>query len=294
MPTINYDQPVQDLIAGLRATGHITPANWKKTMVTFHHNGGGPGFTHQDILNIWKTRQASAHFDVDANGAVAQYANVGDYAWSCANTFGNETSISIEMANSSLAPKWEVSETTWKSAARLAGWLFANVIKAAPNSSNVVFHSHWYPTECAGPYMASVYDQLLAEVQAAYQGFTNPHPPTPQHGQLDVDGYCGVNTLNRWAAVMGTHTGVHDLIKAVQTFLNAKGVRDENGDQLVVDGVCNLNNTQQATPHQHTTAALQRYLGTPIDGYLDSPSTCIKALQRALNAATTKTGSKEF
>jgi len=300
MSTINYDRPVEDLIAGLNATGHITHANWNKTMVTFHHNGGGP-YTAQEVLNIWKSREASAHFDVDANGNVAQFANTGDYAWACANTYGNETSISIEMANSSGAPTWEVSETTWKSAARLAGWLFAHVIKAAPTRANVVYHSHWYPTACAGPYMDSVYNELLAEVQAAYQEFThpNPHPApspvTPHTDTLTVDGFIGAHTLNRWAAVMGTHTGVADLVRAVQEFLNAHGGLDEVGHKLAVDGICDLNNTRHDTKKQHTIAGLQRYLGTPNDGVFTGPptgSTVVKALQTRLNHATT--GSKEL
>jgi hypothetical protein len=306
MSTINYDRPVEDLIAGLNATGHITHANWNKTMVTFHHNGGGP-YTAQQVLNIWKSREASAHFDVEANGSVAQFANTGDYAWACANTYGNETSISIEMANSTGAPNWEVSETTWKSAARLAGWLFAHVIKAAPTRANVVYHSHWYPTACAGPYMDSVYNELLAEVQAAYQAFTNPQPnPTPRpvtppNNNLTVDGLLGPATITRWQNVMGTPAdGVitssgSALVRAVQEFLNAHGGLDEAGHKLAVDGICDMDNTHHDTKKQHTIAGLQRYLRTPNDGIFSGPptgSTVVKALQSKLNNA--KNGSKEF
>lgn len=119
-----------------------------------------------------------------------------------------------------------------------------------------------------------------------------PHPPKPTPVALKVDGLMGQNTVNRWAAVMGTHTGRHDLIVAVQEYLNSIGCRDENGNKLAVDGVCDLDNTSHATAKQHTTAAVQRHLGTPIDGVWDSPSTGVKALQSRLNAA--KSGSKEF
>ena len=180
MTTIVYDKPVTDLIAGLNATGHVTHTKFNKTSVTFHHNGGR--LSHQGVLNVWKTRPASAHFDVDANGALAQYVHVNEYAWACGNTRGNQTSISIEMCNSTLSPTWQVAEVTWKSAARLAGWLFANVIKAAPTKSNVLFHHNWLATECAGPYMDAQYNDLLAEVQKAYSAFkgTKPTPaPSP-------------------------------------------------------------------------------------------------------------------
>lgn len=170
---IGYDQHVTDYIAALSKTGHVTHTTHKKTSVTFHHNGGN--LTHAGCLAVWKTRPASAHFDVDARGAVAQYVKVDEYAWAVGNRGGNESSISIEMANSSFAPHWTVSETTWKAAARLAGWLFAKVVKAAPTKSNVHFHHDWSSTACPGPYMDSIRGQVLSEVQKWHKHFTENH-----------------------------------------------------------------------------------------------------------------------
>lgn len=185
MATIAYDQHVTDFIAALSATGHVTHTKYKKTSVTFHHNGGN--LTHAGVLAVWKTRPASAHFDVDAYGRVAQYVDVKEYAWAVGNRGGNESSISIEMADHTFAPKWEVSETTWKAAARLAGWLFAHVIKATPTKNNVHYHHDWSSTECPGPYMDSIRAELLAEVQKWYAHFnesedhspSSPRPSTP-------------------------------------------------------------------------------------------------------------------
>ncbi len=178
MATIAYDQHVTDYIAALSATGHVTHARYKKTSVTFHHNGGN--LTHAGVLSVWKTRPASAHFDVNAQGAVAQYVDVQEYAWAVGNRGGNETSISIEMADHTFAPKWEVSEVTWKGAARLAGWLFAHIIKATPTKNNVHYHHDWSATECPGPYMDSIRSEVLAEVQKWHAHFTeNPSSPRP-------------------------------------------------------------------------------------------------------------------
>lgn len=182
--TIDYDRHVTDLIAALSKTKHVTHTRYKKTSVTFHHNGGN--LTHNGVLSVWKTRPASAHFDVDARGDVAQYVQVLEYAWAVGNMGGNQSSISIEMANETFAPKWTVSETTWKSAARLAGWLFAHVIKATPTKNNVHYHHDWSATACPGPYMDSIRAEVLAEVQKWYAHFTedhdtpsSPHPSTP-------------------------------------------------------------------------------------------------------------------
>lgn len=176
-----YDKPVKNLIAGLNATGHVTHTKHRKIKVTIHHNAGR--LSHEGVLNVWKTRPASAHFDVDGFGDVAQYVEMNEYAWSCGNTIGNRDSISIEMCNSAIGGQWPVSELTWRSAARLTGWIFAKVIGERPNNSNVVPHSYWKATTCAGPYMGSVFGQFIAVAQQAYDFFksggSSPNPPPP-------------------------------------------------------------------------------------------------------------------
>lgn len=176
MSVITYDKPVRDLIAQLNATGHVTHQAYRKSSVTFHHNAGR--LSHQGVLDVWKTRPASTHFDVDGAGAVAQFVKINEYAWAAGNTQGNMSSIHIEMANATLAPEWRVADVTWKEAARLAGWLFARVIGTRPTKDNVFVHKHWYATACAGPYMDSVYAKLLAECQRWYDYFTKK-PSTP-------------------------------------------------------------------------------------------------------------------
>lgn len=189
MATIAYDQSVADYIAALSGTNHVTHDRYKKTSVTFHHNGGN--LTHAGVLAVWRTRPASAHFDVDAQGRVAQYVHVQEYAWAVGNRGGNESTISIEMANETFDPKWEVSEVTWKEAARLAGWLFAHEIKATPTKNNVHYHHDWSSTECPGPYMDSIRSKVLAEVQKWHAHFTenpsSPHPTTPPRRKSYVD-----------------------------------------------------------------------------------------------------------
>lgn len=176
MTTINYDKPIADFIAGLDATGHVTHRSYKKKSVTLHHNGGRLSLA--GILEVWKTRPASAHFQSDKNGNLGQYVRVYEYAWAVGNTTGNMETVSIEMANETLSPSWRVAEVTWKSAARLAGWLFANVIdgKPRPSRSNLHYHHYWKSTDCAGPFMDSIYDQVLAETQKWYDYFTGKAP----------------------------------------------------------------------------------------------------------------------
>src|SRR6185369_12283914 len=167
--TAAYDKGVKNLIPGLNATGHVTHTQHRKDMVTIHHNGGR--LSHEGVLNVWKTRPASAHFDVDSAGAVAQYVEMNEYAWACGNTEGNQRSISIEMCNEATNGSWPVSETTWRSAARLAGWIFAKVIGTRPTNGNLVPHHHWKSTTCAGPYMDAHFGDFIKVAQQAYDFF---------------------------------------------------------------------------------------------------------------------------
>lgn len=178
--TIAYDKPVENLIDALSATGHVTHRSYTKKSVTLHHNGGR--LSHQGVLTVWKTRPASAHFDVDAYGRVAQYVKTLEYAWAVANTEGNMETISIELCNLTLSPNWEVADVTWEEGARLAGWLFAHVIGTRPTSKTLHYHHYWYSTSCAGPFMDKIYDKVLAAAQAAYDHFrVNPTRPPVHH-----------------------------------------------------------------------------------------------------------------
>lgn len=196
-----YDKGVKNLIPGLNATGHVTHTQHRKDMVTIHHNGGR--LSHEGVLNVWKTRPASAHFDVDAAGNVAQYVEMNEYAWACGNTEGNQRSISIEMCNEATNGAWPVSETTWRSAARLAGWLFAKVIGARPTTSNLVPHHHWKSTTCAGPYMDAHWGDFMKVAQQAYDFFKGggsaPAPqPAPSGGGKSVSQLADEVIAGKW------------------------------------------------------------------------------------------------
>lgn len=187
---IAYDKPVADFIDALSATGHVTHTQHRKTSITFHHNGGN--LSLRGALEVWKIRPASAHYQVDRAANVGQYVKPNEYAWATGTTTGNQQSISIEMANSVIGGNWDVAEVTWKEACRLAGWHFAKIIGAYPNRSNVKVHHDWKATVCAGPFIDSIYDQMLAETQRWYAHFSGSQPsptpaPTPPSGGMTLD-----------------------------------------------------------------------------------------------------------
>lgn len=186
MSTIAYDKPVRDMIAGLNATGHVTHTQHRKDMVTLHHNGGR--LSHDGVLNVWKVRPASAHFNVDGVGSVAQFVKANEYAWATGSTEGNRRSISIEMCNSAVGGNWPVYEAAWYEAARLSGWIFAKIIGVRPTSTNLVVHHRWKATACAGPYIDTKLGSILQLANASYEYFAFGPPPIPpqERGEQDM------------------------------------------------------------------------------------------------------------
>lgn len=183
MSVIAYDKPVANFIAQLNATTHVTNVAYRKTSVTFHHNGGR--LSLQGILDVWKVRPASAHFQVDGQGRLGQYVKINEYAWATGNTTGNKESISIELANATLSPTWTVAETTWREGARLCGWIHAKVLGVRPSRKTVKIHSDWKATLCAGPHIRSILDTMIAESQKAYDYFkANPSASAPKPAAL--------------------------------------------------------------------------------------------------------------
>jgi hypothetical protein len=183
--TIAYDKPVANYIDRITATGHVTNVAYKKTSVTIHHNGGK--LSLDGIYQVWRVRRASAHFQVDSAGNVGQYVKVNEYAWAVGNTYGNQHSISIEQANSTNSPKWQVGETTWKSAARLAAWLHWKVLGTRPVKGKTLFRHHDWSganTECAGPFIDAMWDAFVRECQAQYDAFTKATPPNTLIGKV--------------------------------------------------------------------------------------------------------------
>jgi hypothetical protein len=195
-----YDKGVKNLIAGLNATGHVTHTQHRKDKVTVHHNGGR--LSHEGVLNVWKTREASAHFDVDGFGNVAQYVEMNEYAWACGNTEGNQRSISIEMCNAGTDGNWPVSETTWRSAARLAGWIHAKVFGFRPSGDSIVPHHHWKSTTCAGPYMDAHFGEFIQVAQQAFDFFkgggSSPNPPPPASGGKSISQLADEVIAGKW------------------------------------------------------------------------------------------------
>lgn len=164
------------------------PRRQKIQFVVLHHMAM-KGFGESAIsscLHTWASRPASAHYCV-ADGFIAQAVWDTYEAWATANSLGNQAGISIEHANSTGAPTWQISAKTLVTGAKLVAALHHFHKLGRPVWGKTLFqHRNFYNTACAGPYLGDdALPQYVAEAQHQYDlmeiennGGVPPLPPT--------------------------------------------------------------------------------------------------------------------
>ena len=76
---------------------HYTPGRSGRNIdkIVIHHNAGNLSIA--GCYNLWQTREASAHYQVDANGRIGQLVWDADTAWHADDWDANITSIGVEV-----------------------------------------------------------------------------------------------------------------------------------------------------------------------------------------------------
>ena len=103
---------------------HYTPGRGGQAIkyIVRHHNAGM--LTTQGCWDVWQSREASAHYQVEQSGRIGQLVRDTDTARHAANLLRNQQSIGIEHANSGGATAdWPISDATIQAGGRLAAEL---------------------------------------------------------------------------------------------------------------------------------------------------------------------------
>ena len=187
-----------------------------------HHNAG-VNLSTQDCANIWQTREASAHYQVESNGRIGQLVHDWDTSWNAGDWEANLTSIGIEHANISGPPNWDVSEATRENGAHLVAALCKRYDLGRPAwGVNVFPHDYFQSTACPGTLYGTIKggpdykDSYIRRAQQWYDAMVGgggaapapaPAPASKPSGKLDVDGWLGSATWDKWASVYGNSGG---------------------------------------------------------------------------------------
>lgn len=151
---------------------HYTPGRGgqKIQYVVIHHNAGN--LTVEGCWSVWQTREASAHYQVEAGGRIGQLVWDKDTAWHAANALANQRSIGIEHANNSTTA-WTVSEATLENGAHLVAALCVYYKLGRPMWMRNIFpHSYFAATGCPGALAGSQNKAYMSRAQAWYDTMT--------------------------------------------------------------------------------------------------------------------------
>lgn len=146
----------------------------KVDKIVLHHNGGN--LTGKGCYDVWQTREASAHYQVAADGRITQLVWDTDTAWHAGDWNANLTSIGVEHADISTDP-WGISEATLDNGAHLVAALCKHYGLGRPQwGVNVFPHSHFSATACPASIAGGQNAAYMAKAQAYYDSMTGSRP----------------------------------------------------------------------------------------------------------------------
>lgn len=164
------------LVGGHRFTaGRSRPID----RIVIHHNAG-VNLSSEQVRDLWNnSREASAHYQVEADGTIGQLVNDFDTAWHAANADINSRSIGIEHANISGPDRWQISDATVENGAHLVAALCHAYGLGRPKwGVNVFPHSQFTSTGC--PWQLDVggedHDTYMARAAYWYDQMTGAAP----------------------------------------------------------------------------------------------------------------------
>ena len=158
----------------------------KVDKVVVHHNAGI--LTVDQIHDVWQTRAASAHYQVQTDGLIGQLVWDNDTAWHAGDWDANTTCIGIEHADDSTNP-WHISQKTLEEGAHLVAAICHYYNLGRPQwGVNVFPHSQFSATSCPATLNGSQKDEYMSRAQYWYDQMIGGDPtPTPDPGYVDLD-----------------------------------------------------------------------------------------------------------
>jgi len=241
--------------------------------IVLHHNAGNLSIA--GCYNVWQTRQASAHYQVDANGRIGQLVHDYDTAWHAGNKAANLRSIGIEHADISSNP-WKISDSTLDNGAHLVAALCKAYKLGKPTwGVNVFPHSHFSATACPASLAGSQNGAYMARAQAWYDQMNGGTTPAPVVTSMPSS---------------TTPTGFSD-IRALQTavHVSADNIWGRNTDKATY--AVRMASNMHGNKMPYGVAFLQKTVGTVADGIL-GPKTwaahtnTVKKIQQTLGVTT--------
>ena len=212
------------------------------------------------------------------------YVEEKNRSWCSSSAWADNRAITIEVSNYS---DGSVSATGWNKLVDLMVDICkrngVNDFRYTGTTTGQLWAHRWFGnTDCPGNWLYARFPQLAEQVNARL------HDKPKPDDKIEVDGWWGRNTTAKLQAALGTTVDG-------EIWHQWPGNKQEactsgwQYDMTCTGSPCikALQKKIGATPDgilgRDTISKLQEYLGTPVDGVLSGPSTCVKEMQRRLN-----------
>lgn len=253
--------------------------------VTIHHCAGV--MSCESIGYLWQnpSRECSSHYGIGNDGRIGQYVDESNTAWTDSNWDSNCSSVTIETSNCSCGGDWPVGDLALNSLIRLVADIsIRNGLGYYTPGVNLTWHSMYSPTECPGNYLRSKMQYIADEANKIIGGQPS--------SKIVEDGLWGVETTRKAQQVFGTPVdGIVSkqvawvgnqnpgLLSSTFEWLNSM----QGGSLLIASIQRKVGVNADGYIGSDTISAMQRWLGTPVDGIASNPSVMVKAFQHWLN-----------
>lgn len=207
--------------------------NTRIDTIVVHH----AATTNFDVMpDVWKSREASAHYGIGQKGEIRAYIDETKRAWHAGNE--NSRSIGIECTNTTGAPNWIVSDATVTALVDLI-----QDIKKRYNITRIIGHRDGVgaATACPGPSLYPRMQEIRNRV-AGQSVASIPTKPAPTKSASTQSGSAAIREVQSWLnnypfnniSVDGFNGPITKkaIIRAIQHELNIKF-----GAGLIVDGL---------------------------------------------------------
>ena len=267
-------------------------AGHKIRKVVIHHNAGN--LSIQDCFNVWQTREASAHYQVDSAGRIGQLVHDWDTAWHAGNLTVNRESIGIEHADISSSP-WRVSDATLDNGAHLVAAICRAYGLGRPVwGVNVFPHKQFSSTACPASLAGDQRDAYMSRSQFWYDQMVGAAPaapaPAPAAQGIAEDGWWGEATNRLLQQRLGTpadgvisHQWAPNRSRLPAATSGWEWDLTGKGSLAIAALQRKLGVVDDGLIGRDTINALERRAGFNPDGRLDGPSNTVRWLQHALN-----------
>lgn len=178
------------LVGYLKFVKNYTPmSNKVNKKITIHHQAGRN--TPEQLANMFNgSRQASSQYGISNDGVISQMVREKDRAWTSGGKatkyvkYPNQgpandcEAITIEVANSTFDPTWEISDKAYKALINLCADICIrnNIVPSYDGTNTATFTEHqmFAATACPGPYIHSKMPQIVADVKIKMQELGKP------------------------------------------------------------------------------------------------------------------------